>query len=241
MDKIYDIMIKNNIQKINENGFNYDEKLMLDCDNRYCYAIFAIPNKDKTHFTDIFYDLLNDLSKDNNGITYHANNNGITYHANNNHHNKGTFHFTFMQQLTFNNYKDLPKTLTDKYHNILTLLLKKHLPFTIRYNKLIMVPNGLVLCGDASININQLRDEYRKICNDDNLLLIEPYYLNIIHSTLFRFIKKVDNVDDFMSKYGRYVDKEYDFGYIIIDHFNIGKATWKVNPNEIIIDQVINI
>jgi hypothetical protein len=232
MDQIYDTMISNNIKKINENGFNYDEKLMLECDKRYCYAIFAIPNKDQTHFTNTFYNLLNDLSKDTTGITYHSNNNQ---------YNRGTFHFTFMQQLTFNNYYDLPKTLTDKYHNILSSILKKHLPFIIKYNKLIMVPNGLILCGDASININQLRDEYRKICNDDNLLLIEPYYLNIIHSTLFRLTKKVDNVNDFINKYEKYINKEHDFGYVIIDHFNLGKATWKVNQNEIIIEQVINI
>lgn len=232
MDQIYESMITNNLKKINENGFNHDDKLMLECDNRYCYAIFSIPIKDQIHFTDKFYDLLNDLSK---------NNNGIVYYPNNNDYNKGTFHFTFLQQLTFNNYYDLPTTLTQKYHNILSSILKKYLPFTIKYNRLIMVPNGLVLCGYASININQLRDEYRKICKDDNLLLIEPYYLNIIHSTVYRFTKKVDDVNEFIGRYEKYINKEHDFGYVIIDHFNLGKATWKVNPNEIIIDQVINI
>jgi hypothetical protein len=228
MDDIYNLMIINNIKKINDTGFNYDELLLNEKDERYCYAIFSIIKQ--TSFNPIFYKLQQSLSLEQNGITYYINNKNL--------HN-GTFHFTFMQQLSFNNYYDLSQTIINQYNTILSSLFKNNLPFTITYNKLIIVPNGLVLCGDASININKIRDEYREICKTNNLPLIEPYYLNIIHSTLFRFTHK-ENSNEFMKRYDEYLNKNINFGHVVIDDFNIGKATWKVNFNEILVDGIIN-
>lgn len=186
MNNIYDEMIKNNLKKINEFGFNYDPELTCVCDNRFCQAIFSVPSD--AHFTDEFYDLVRLLEKEPNGITYNINNNDFA--------NKGTFHFTFMQQLSFNNYYKLPENIIKKSIDHLSIILKKHLPFTIHYNKLIAVQNGLVLCSSKTININEIRDEYRDVCKLNNIPLIEPYYLNIIHSTLFRFVDK-ENVNFF--------------------------------------------
>jgi hypothetical protein len=229
MDNIYNTMIINNLKKINDNGFNYDSNLICDTDKRYCYAIFSIPNK--SHFNPIFYELQNLLGQEQNGITYYINNKNFV--------SSGTFHFTFMQQLKFDAYYDLPKEKYNKCYDILLKVLYKHLPFTIHYNRLIVVTNGLVLCGESSKDINKIRDEYRYECKINNIPLIEPYHLDIIHSTLFRFTNKEHT--NFLNKYEKYFNKVIDFGYITIDHFNIGKATWKVNLNEISIDNIINI
>jgi len=230
MDDIYNTMKINNLQKLNESGFNYDPQLICEKDNRYCQAIFSVPNPEQTNFTPEFYQLQNILSTEENGITYYINNQNFL--------SAGTFHFTFIQQITFNNYYVLSNEVINKYCDIMSKILYKYLPFKIYYNKLIAVTNGLVLCGDASININTLRDEYRTECKINNLPLIEPYYLNIIHSTLFRFTNK-QNTKEFLDKYEYYLNNDVDYGYIVIDHFNFGKATWKVNMNEICMDYIL--
>ena len=143
-----------------------------------------------------------------------------------------------MQQITFNSYYEMDKKIIDKSCELLNNIMKKYLPFKIIYNKLILVQNGLVLCGNATIDINSLRDEYRNICKINNIPLIEPYYLNIVHSTLFRFTNE-QNAKLFVEKYKYYLDNDIEYGYIIIDHMNVGKATWKVNWNEIEIINVI--
>ena len=227
MDKIYNKMITHNLQKIQCNGFNYDPLLICEKDNRYCQAIFSIPTQNNTYFTNDFYLLQNALSLESNGITYHIDNTNLN--------NAGTFHFTFIQQLSFNHYYDMYPNMIEKCYSSLQKILQNILPFKIHYNRLIAVTNGLVLCGNASIDINYIRDEYRNECEINNIPLIEPYYLNIIHSTLFRFTNH-QNYEEILNKYDHYLNNEIDYGYIVIDHFNFGKATWKVNCNEIEID-----
>lgn len=229
MDIIYDTMKKNNFDKINTNGLNYDTKLKCEYDDRYCIALFTIPTNNNTFLTKEFYTLQDKLSNENVGITYFVENNNT---------NMGTFHFTFMQQITFNSYYDVPMDIIDKYYDIMNKIIKKHLPIKIFYNKLILVTNGLVICGIADIDINMVRDEYRNECKNHNLPLIEPYYLNIIHSTLFRFTDECNHIV-FREKYKYYLDNDVDYGYIVIDHVNIGKATWKVNSNEIDIMKIV--
>lgn len=229
MNQIYETMKINNMNKINMYGLNYDPLLLCKCDKRYCFALFTIPNNNNTYLTNEFYLLQNLLSKENVGITYFVENNDT---------NNGTFHFTFMQKIKFDSYYDVSPNIIDKYYDILNNLVKPYLPFKIIYNKLILVQNGLVLCGNASIDINSLRDEYRKECETNGLPLNEPYYLNIMHSTLFRFTCEVDN-KKFIEKYKHYLDNDIDYGYIIVDHINIGKATWKVNNNEIDIIKIV--
>lgn len=233
MDIIYNKMITNNLQKINEFGFNYDSKLQCEIDDRYCLAVFSIPTIDNTYFTETFYELQQMLS----------NENGITYYIDNKEYfDKGTFHFTFIQQLSFNNYYELDKNISYKCYEILNNILKSHLPFKINYDTLIAVTNGFVLCStNTNIMINDLREEYRNECKKNNLPLIEPYYLDIIHSTIFRFTNKLtlEESQEFLNKYKYYLKNKLPYGYIVIDKFNFGSATWKLNDNEIKINYTI--
>ena len=228
---IYDNMIINNLQKINQNGFQYDNLLTNEYDKRYCQAVFSIPLLKNSFLTKKFYELLNLLDNEFDGVTYHIDNNKYV--------SKGTFHFTFIQQLSFSSFVELPNDIMEQHHILLSNILKSYLPFKIYFNKLIAVPNGLVLCGYADIDINMLRDTYRQECEDNNLDIHEPYYQNIIHSTLFRFKKQINSSKDFLDKYEHYLNNEIDYGYIIIDHFNIGHGTWKLNKNEIKINYFI--
>jgi len=233
MHNIYNKMKINNLKKISDTGFNHDPKLNCEIDDRYCLAVFCVPNNNNTYFTETFYELQKMLSNEN-GTTY--------YIDNKNYFNCGTFHFTFMQQLSFNNYYDLDKDIIYKCYEILNNILNKYLPFKIYFDKCIAVTNGFVLCStNSSININDLRDEYRYECKKNNLPLIEPYYLDIIHSTLFRFTDKLtlEESQNFLNKYKYYLENDLEYGYIVISHLNIGSATWKVNENEIKIDHTI--
>ena len=228
LENIYYIMKNNNLDKINKDGFQYDNQLLQKKDDRYCQAIFSIIPKQNSHFTKEFDTLFELLSGENVGIVYKVNND--------NYKSAGTFHFTFLQQLSFANFEELPENILAKHYDILKSILK--LPFKIMYNKVIAVPSGLVLCGEADIDINKMRNDYRQKCKENNLVIIEPYLNNIVHSTLFRFVNKV-NTTEFLKKYEYYLGKDIDYGYVIIDHFHIGKGTWKLNPNEIVINYSI--
>ncbi len=233
MKIIYDKMIINNLQKINEFGFKCDPQLNCEHDDRNCLAIFSIPNNDNTFLTETFYELQQKL----------LNENGMTYFINNkNYSNAGTFHFTFMQQLSFNSYYEMNKDIKSKCCNLLNNILKQYLPFKIHYNKLIAVTNGFVLCSsNAAVAINNIREEYRNLCKQNDLPLIEPYYLDIFHSTFFRFTSEhsLEESQQLLDKFKYYLDNELEYGYCIIDHFHFGSATWKLNENEINIDYTI--
>ena len=222
-------MVVNNRNKININGFIHDSLLIEEKDNRFCQAIFSIISDNK-HLTYNFNNLFDLLLNENCGILYKINNDN--YKA------FGSLHFTFMQQISFNDFNNDQLSLEELklHHDILKDIIV--LPFNIHYNKLICTQTNLALCGYPDIDINSLRDKYRDRCKFYNLKLKEPYYNDIIHSTLFRFTNETDH-EIFIKKYEYYLNNDIDYGYVTIDHFNIGNGTWKLNPNEIIINYKI--
>jgi len=222
-------MKTNNLNNIFANGFTFDEKLLIEKDDRICQAIFSIFNNKSIQLTNNFnllYELL--LSEKDSGIVYQIDNE--------NHISNGSMHFTFLQQLSFASFYYMTNDELEKHYKILKEILV--LPFTIKFNRLIAVPIGLVLCGEADIDINELRNKYRKACKDNGLSIIEPYFNNIIHSTIFRFTSPV-NVKEILDKFNYFLNNAIDYGCVTINHFYMGKGTIKLNRNEILIDYII--
>ena len=220
----YDTMIESNLERITKSGFAYDASLKCVRDERYCFAVYS--NISGSHFTDAFYELQTLLSNEECGITFSANNID---------HTGGTFHFTFIQQVTFSQYNshEITPKMVNKCHEILLRILKPQLPFEIHYNKLIAVTNGLVLCSNkCDTDVNYIRETYRAECKKHGLPLLEPYHLDILHSTLFRFTH-LAAPDEFLKKYECYLQNNIDYGYAVIDNFSIGHCTLKMNPNEV--------
>jgi|688.fasta_scaffold201970_3 hypothetical protein len=230
LNEIYETMKINNMNKINSNGFIYDNLLKVLIDNRYCQAIFSMISKKNSFFTKSFDELQKLLiSEIDNGILYKLENNDYELF--------GTLHFTFMQQLSFKDFHILPDEIVKKHSKILKDILV--LPFKIYFTKIICISTGLCICGYPDININLIRDQYREKCKENNIELNEPYYNNIIHCTLFRFTEKIDH-NKFIEKFKYFLNNDLDYGYVIINNFHMGKGTWKLNNNEIIIDYTLD-
>jgi hypothetical protein len=217
-------MIQNNIAKIRSHGFIGDSLLLEETDTRYCQAIFCIPTSDNLFLNSNFYTLLQKLSADSRGITFCPCNKFSEY---------GTFHHTFMQQVSFNTYTEWSSEISEQHYQILSEIMKPHFPFRINYRKLIAVPSGLTLCGYPSLDMNQLRSQYRSKCQEMGLLLQEPYFMDIVHSTLFRFTINVPDSAQVFKDYKEYLNRTIDYGYIVVDHYWMGKGTWKINSHEI--------
>ena len=226
MDEIYQSMEIKNQNKIQENGFIYDAQLLEIQDQRKCQAIFCIPKQIK--MTHEYIKLSNLLRNETCGIFYEVMNKNPT---------KGTFHSTFFQLSGFN------ETLlyTKEQYKTMSQILKNIFPcnFQLVYKRLILTPHALVLCGYPSIDLNQIRNEFRKKMNEYSIPYHEPYVSNTAHTTIFRFTQLPYH--NFKQKYLEFLNTEIIFGEITVDHYHIGVGSWKLNPFEIDICETLSL
>jgi hypothetical protein len=210
MEIIYDEMRSRNNDLVNKYGIKCDKLLLnKEPDNRLCLAIFS--NIKGLYLSDIYGDLEPIRST-------------CIYYPKNKIQTNGTLHFTLMQLIGFNDFNELedPSVLEK-----IIPIIKDMLPLKIKYKGIILTPTGIVLCGYPDKDINSYRDKIRKELRD---IIREPYYNNICHSTLCRFTGEVD-IQQIQKNEEKY--KEYVFGEIEINSFNIGYGTWKLNEYEI--------
>ncbi len=199
-----------NKKLVNTHGIKYDKVLLKEeKDERLCLAIFSNINNLKLK------EIQSELKELNNTCVYYENNNSPF---------NGTLHFTLLQLLGFDHFKDLedPSILVK-----LIPFLKEILPLKIRYKYIILTPSCIILCGLPDKDINECRKKIRKELKD---FIKEPYLNNICHSTLCRFTGDIDT-----EKLNKIIEKyeNYDFGETEITSFNIGYGTWKLNDYEI--------
>ena len=137
MDIIYEQMMERNEQKIGKRDcMKADPILQKIEDNRRCYAIFSIIEKGEIKIEE---ERRENLMK-----------HGIMYEIGG---DDGMFHFTFLQQIGFDPYKNGYRlTSEQKYKCVecLRQLFEPFLPFTIEYRYLIPVETGIVLGGIIS-------------------------------------------------------------------------------------------
>jgi len=224
---IYNELKERNRKIVMEGKLKIDDVLFQvgeDIDTRYCLAVSAIFQKKKSKINKYYFDLLNDIE----------NIKGVHYYIENNNKLEGTAHFTLLQIIGFDQFNiNEIKGREQEYVEIIKDELSKIVPFRIHFMNVVAFSSGLAILGYPTVNINTVRDNIRKRLNDNNLPLKEPYYNNIIHSTILRLIENIDHnqLINIMDKY----NKSY-FGFIEVnmDSFFIGYGTWKLNEYEII-------
>jgi hypothetical protein len=216
MDYIYNEIKSRNYLLVKNKGINYDPILKnKEPDNRLCLAIFSNINSLDLEY---FYKDLEKLSSSCIYYTYDINSKNIYKHEH------GTLHFTLLQILGFDYFKQL-----NDYSALEQILpiLQQILPLKIKYKGTILTTSGIIICGYPDKDINKYRNEIREVLKD---IIQEPYSNDSCHSTICRFTDKIDlsSLEHIINKY-----ENYDFGETIITSFNVGYGTWKLNSYEI--------
>ncbi len=214
MDEIYTEMIDRNKKLILSSGFSPDEKLKNEIDDRRCLAVFC--HHPSFHFSTDFYEIINSLPSEM-GVKY------CTPEK----EGCGILHWSFLQILKFGSdeIKGLSDEIFSKYFEILQNIFNGVKPFEIEYTRVITTPNGILISGECSIDVNYLRDNFREEVKKSNLPLIEPYYTNIYHTTIFRFTESPP--ENF------YLEKNLFLGRATIGSISLGLATWRMLSDEI--------
>jgi hypothetical protein len=215
MKKIYKELKERNLNLIKNNGIKYDSMLKYKDDPRKCLAIFSQIN-DIKHTCDLKY-LYSDLEKIGKNCIYYINNSD---------YDRGYLHFTLLQLVGFDYIDNIiidDLTIFDK----IIPIVRELLPLKIKYKGIAIIPTGIILCGYPDKEVNLIRDKIRKILKH---FIREPYYNNIVHSTICRFTEKLDInlLNSLKEKY-----ENTFFGTIKIESFDIGYGTWKLNNYEI--------
>jgi 2'-5' RNA ligase len=219
LENIYNEMKARNNALIEKNGLGHDDKLVNKEDNRYCLALYSTFNKA------ILTDKYEEFIKIKEFVEH------CIYKIDNTDYRHGNLHFTMLQLVGFNffNFKD-SNEMIDEIYKLIKNEICKYLPIKICFNGIIVVPTGIVLKGFPDKNINELRDNIRTILRINNVNIKEPYYNNIVHSTLVRFNHQID-----YSEIKKYIEnyENVSFGEVIINEFILGHGTWKLNNYEL--------
>lgn len=212
MDIIYSEMIERNKNLI-KNKFSFDPLLREEKDTRMCYAAFCY--NPSFEFSQEYKDFISSLNVDI----------GIIYSPQS---SEGVLHWSLLQIIKFEDehLNNLSGEISEKYFSILREIFSSVPPFEINYNRIITTPSGLLMAGECSIDVNFLRDRFRARIREEKLELIEPYYNNIYHSTIYRFTSSPPK--DF------YVEIKKD-GLVKckIHSLTLGLATWRMLRSEV--------
>lgn len=230
MDEIYDEMESRHSLKIKSEGFTFDPILNNEIIPRKCLAIFC--ENPIFEFSEDLINLTEKIRKESPPST-HASNESSSFYCeylpNNTNPEKGNLHWTFLQVLKFNFEEEekITKFLLEEYFTILKEVFSEIPPFEIIYDRIITTTGGVVMCGHPSegVNINELRESYRKKIKERSLPFSEPYFNNIFHSTLFRFTS--------LPPKNFFINSRGYFGKCKVNSLTLGYGTWKLNPNEI--------
>lgn len=98
-------------------------------------------------------------------------------------------------------------------------------PFEVKFDRLIPVKTGLVICGKSSININKIRENIRNMGYVKNV----PYKMDIIHSTVFRWSGEVSH--EHIREWLRMIpDETSHYGTLYVEGFDIAECSYLMYP-----------
>jgi hypothetical protein len=163
--------LKDTYERINRSSIPKEQPSILNPNPEYCTAIWAMGDWIPTQE---YHDLMNHLNILNSyGILFTEN--GLS---------GGKLHLTLFQLRTFPVCVNTPPLKSES--QVLKYLLTTHPTFNVKFHGVSKTRNGLFLCGYPEYDINILRDQIRKTCEN----IVEPHPQDICHSTLFRFHTK---------------------------------------------------
>jgi hypothetical protein len=222
---IYSEMLLRNLGTVQTNGTTFDPDLLLEQDDRRCFASYSFFSENVANFSDSFHDLVDCLSE-----TFPEH---VLYRPFPNESKAARLHYTYMQHIGFEHYNPAVKP-SSTFVSLLCKVLENSLgPFTITYMGLIPLRSGIVMIGFPSADVNASRNLLRNLCKQEGIEVREPYLNNIVHSTLLRFTAPLRDAQ--LSEFHRICEayRTKYLGRVIISSFSSSAASWKMSKEEI--------
>ncbi|TPX64641.1 hypothetical protein SpCBS45565_g05742 [Spizellomyces sp. 'palustris'] len=147
-------------------------------------------------------------------------------------------HWTFMQILGFEQWEEHSATFAchqSKYLAILREEMATLLPLTIKWSGLVAVPNGLVMLGYPSVDVNIWRQRIESRLEKEGLPF-RRYQNDIVHSTILRL-----SADESPERLIAASDAWQDvfFGTLAVSKFQVGRSSWRMQPTECVTVDVV--
>ena len=222
---VYDEML-NRQRRLLQNG-TVGDPLLVGKDTRRCLAAYQICEPNCWQCTSAFQDLcvkVRGILKSEH-VLYGEPSSGFGLLD-------GALHFTFMQLIGFDVY-DRTRVPID-YCEVVQALLVNRLPkFECRFDSLAVTPNSIFVYGNASCDVNHVRDAVRRELSRIGYPLLEPYKSDMVHMTLVRFTKSLDQ-----SQLKELLAIEQEsrgkvLGVLTSSHISVSEASWKMQQNEL--------
>lgn len=222
---IYSEMLSRNLRTVQTSGPSFDPDLLVECDDRRCFASYSFLNQNLSSFSDKFYELVDTIS-----ATFPEH---VLYRPFPEEEKAARLHYTYMQHIGFD-HCPLAINPLPTFVSLLGKVLENSLgSFTITYLGIIPLRSGIVMIGFPSVDVNASRNLLRSICKLEGIQSKEPYLNNIVHSTLLRFTTPLSNAQ--LSEFYRICDafRTCYLGRAMITSLNSGFASWKMSKAEI--------
>ena len=222
--KIYDEARSKNLVILVEKGLHVDPDLKAKKDDRYTFSIFGYYQKNfyvggsknfekglkKIFPNQIYYTADLKLAEKSAGL-----------------------HFTFMQLVGFASGLKISNADLRKYISVCerNLFLFDD-PLKVSFFGLLATPVNILWTGVADAAVNEIRENIRSAVVNAGLPLTEPYKVNIIHSSILRYLNAgsltTESVLEFCDKYRTGLRAE-----CVFDKLYLGYGSALMKPSEI--------
>ncbi len=146
----------------------------------------------------------------------------------------GLLHQTLLQCVKFGSSLTTEPLIPAMMECVANLIADANLATTIVYRGLVWTPTGIALAGysEDEENILKLRQHIEEALKNNQFPCDVPYHNDILHSTLFRWVKQPDIFT--LMKVEKEVERwaECTFGELRICKWLVGKGSWRQIPEE---------
>lgn len=223
-------------------------------DPRRCFAISAIVDEDvpKCAWSPAYYELQARLKRLP-GMRFVQNTDEAGHEENSTNSIVGQLHWTLMQLVGFADYgthfdangdtADRSPFVSTEYLDCIQDSLMvggMDCSVTITFVGVVVVSTGLLMVGVPSLDMNAARDTVRARLHERDLLLLEPFLNDIVHSTLFRVVDHTlrvgDDSDVPLHEHLVRLAKDYEhveLGTVTLNRFQTGPASWRMLRSEL--------
>jgi len=225
MREIYSEMRSRNLAKLQAGSFGCDVALQSATDSRRCLAMYSLFDESAVHWTPAFGALRAELAESFPEHVLYTE--GTAEGA-----RQGKLHYTTLQLVGFNAYGGEP--LPPQYGAVVASVLREHYTaFKLCYIGIIAVPTGLLMISVPDIPINALRDRLREGIKAQRLPFHEPYYNDIVHSTLLRLNGELTDEQKakMLDVAARYA--ECELGTVDVNEITLNSASWRMQADEL--------
>ncbi len=147
---------------------------------------------------------------------------------------EGLLHQTLLQFVKFDSYPHAEELLLKAMETVSDILARSQIAPWITYKGLVWTPTGIALAGYCleDDRILKIRKTIEEVLKAQNLPCEIPYFNDILHATLFRWVKQPDSM--MLLQLEKEVERwsECTFGEMRVRQWTVGKASWRMREEE---------